>query len=50
MRENNDENNIDFMCDLEEKEKEIIRKKNAWQDVVPIMQDEDKKLCKAKIF
>ena len=44
------QNNMDFMRNLEEKEIEMIRKKNAWQDIVPIMQEKDKKLSKAKIF
>ena len=44
------QNNMDFIRNLEEKEKEMIRKKNAWQDIVPIMQEKDKKLSKAKIF
>ena len=50
MRENINKNNMDFMRNLEEKENEMIRKKNAWQDIVPIMQEKDKKLSKAKIF
>ena len=50
MRENIDKNNMDFMRNLEEKENEMIRKKNTWQDIVPIMQEKDKKLSKAKIF
>ena len=50
MRENIDKNNMDFMRNLEEKENKMIRKKNAWQDIVPIMQEKDKKLSKAKIF
>ena len=32
------------------RENEMIRKKNAWQDTMPIMEDKDKKLSKAKIF
>ena len=50
MRENIEKNNMDFMRNLEEKENEMIRKKNTWQDIVPIMQEKDKKLSKAKIF